>query len=209
MNVTLSDNETKNQSIRAFLLPQKVEVLLYLTIAVVLLAIINYRAIMELVLNGSGVVSLDGLVFNDAITVAIYRAYEGLGSLSVLLLWMCIGSVVYAFGWFFRSITLSVRTDIVTTQSFSTTTSQPHSHSTLSKYSALFASLFGILGYVFFLLNSLLPRFSTWTFAWYTNESGSLLLLPLAVICTALGLYVLKLLFRIVRYTIQTISPKY
>jgi len=209
VNVTLSENETKSQSIWSFLLPQKVEALLYVTIAIAMLAIINYRALVELALNGSGVSDLSNLVFSDNVTIAVYRAYEGLGSLSVLLLWMFVGCIVYAFGWFFRSITISVRSDIENTESTAANpVTSSYAHSAVSKYSALFASLIAILGYVFLLLNALLPLFSRWTFAWYGSAGSSWLILPLAIFGLAISLYVLKLLLRITSYTLRTISPK-
>lgn len=196
--------------IQTFFIPSKAEGALYITYAAILLAIINYRAIIQIVLNGSGVANFDSLVFSDSMTVAVYRTYEGLGTLSVMMLWGFVGGTIFALTWFFRSMSLSVREDIEAIHDLEDSTSKSrYVHSSIAKYIALFFSTVGIIIYILVLLNSLLPLFSRWVFSWYGSPSvQNWLMAPLAIFSLGLALYTLKLLVGVAKYTLRTISPK-
>lgn len=208
MAITYSHNESTFGQAKDFLIPSKEEVILYLTIAVVILAALNYRVFIELFTRGSGLEAVDSQALMDEnLTLIIYQANLGLGTATVSAFWMIVGSISYAFVWLARSLALQAREDNASLDDVAPEAHRKgHKHRIISRYTAFFAALVGLAGFLGLFIGWILPSLSKKAVLWATvsTEYGSFLWLIGAVLGVALSLYILKLLLRTFGYMMAT-----
>ena len=204
-----SGNNTVARQARELLIPTKEEVIFYTVLSLLILGVLNYRIFVELLAEGSGIEAVDGSTLIDPrLTYVIYQTTPAFGTAAVLAFWMVVGGIVYAFMWFLRSLALQGQEDSATLDATPARLRNTYRHGLISRYSALSASIVGLLGYVFFLFAWLLPLLSKKAVLWATvgTSTSSFVWLFTAVAGLVVGFIVLKVLLHVFRYLVGTVS---
>lgn len=204
-----SHNDSLSRRIADFFVPSWLGIVAYLLAATYLLAAMNYKLFMELLVRGTSYTGIENLIAHDELSVVLYRLNDSLATATVMFFWLVVGALIHSLIWFFQNMLHDLHDDLTINQVVAPrVTKSTHWQSTFSRYMAFFATLFSLIGFFVLFVMFTLPQFANQAVLWVLDRNDPILYLKMlaAIVSVALCLYLIVILFKIFRYSAAVIN---
>jgi len=206
MTEIISNNEDKEQRARQFFVPGAAEIVLYFLISIIALVVLNYgKVIVKLSNNYIDLPEKLPANFSTLSDNFSHTFASALGGrLGQIILWSFIGALCYIGLWLAKNVLNSFENDIIAEHY-----THPSSYSRTGYWGSslavkvfLFASIVITASYVFVAAEAVLPAVAALagSAAYNFHLSASLLYIILAIIGTALVIYIGVVFFRLISH---------